>query len=73
MNQKVSELREKFETELQSVKDVTELENMRVAYLGKKGSITAVLKDMGKLSDEERKALGQEVNVLKNEVTDLSP
>ena len=70
MNQKVSELREKFETELQSVKDVTELENMRVAYLGKKGSITAVLKDMGKLSDEERKALGQEVNVLKNEVTD---
>lgn len=70
MNQKVSELREKFETELQSVKDVAELENMRVAYLGKKGSITAVLKDMGKLSDEERKALGQEVNVLKNEVTD---
>ena len=70
MNQKVSELREKFETELQSVKDVTELENMRVAYLGKKGSITAVLKDMGKLSDEVRKALGQEVNVLKNEVTD---
>ena len=70
MSQKVSELREKFETELQSVKDVTELENMRVAYLGKKGSITAVLKDMGKLSDEERKALGQEVNVLKNEVTD---
>jgi phenylalanyl-tRNA synthetase alpha chain len=43
---------------------------MRVAYLGKKGSITAVLKDMGKLSDEERKALGQEVNVLKNEVAD---
>ena len=70
MSQKVSELREKFETELQNVKDVTELENMRVAYLGKKGSITAVMKDMGKLSDEERKALGQEVNVLKNEVTD---
>ena len=70
MSQKVSELREKFETELQNVKDVTELENMRVAYLGKKGSITAVMKDMGKLSDEERRALGQEVNVLKNEVTD---
>lgn len=70
MSQKVSELREKFETELQNVKDVAELENMRVAYLGKKGSITAVLKDMGKLSDEERKALGQEVNVLKNEVAD---
>lgn len=70
MSQKVSELREKFETELQNVKDVAELENMRVAYLGKKGSITAVMKDMGKLSDEERRALGQEVNVLKNEVTD---
>ena len=70
MNEKISELREKFEAELQNVKDAAELENMRVAYLGKKGSITAILKDMGKISDEERRTLGQEVNVLKNEVTD---
>lgn len=70
MNEKVSELREKFMSELQNVSDVTELENMRVAYLGKKGSITAILKDVGKLSDEDRKKLGQEVNVFKNEVAD---
>lgn len=70
MNEKISELRKQFETELQNVKDVTELESMRVAYLGKKGSITAILKDMGKISDEERKTLGQEVNVLKNEAAD---
>ena len=70
MNSKISELREQFETELQNVKDATELENMRVAYLGKKGSITAILKDMGKISDEERRTLGQEVNVLKNEAAD---
>ena len=70
MNSKISELREQFETELQNVKDAAELENMRVAYLGKKGSITAILKDMGKISAEEKRTLGQEVNVLKNEATD---
>lgn len=70
MNEKISELRKQFEAELQNVKDAAELENMRVAYLGKKGSITAILKDMGKLSDEERRTLGQEVNVLKNEAAD---
>ncbi|MBE5926664.1 MAG: phenylalanine--tRNA ligase subunit alpha [Lachnospiraceae bacterium] len=70
MNEKISELRKQFEAELQNVKDAAELENMRVGYLGKKGSITAILKDMGKISDEERRTLGQEVNVLKNEVAD---
>lgn len=70
MNEKISELRKQFEAELQSVANDTELENMRVAYLGKKGSITAILKDMGKISDEERRTLGQEVNVLKDEAAD---
>ena len=36
-----------------------ELESVRVRYLGKKGELTAVLKQMGKLSAEERPVMGQ--------------
>ena len=68
MNTMISELNKKFEEELMQVSDIETLENMRVAYLGKKGSITALLKDMGKLSNEEKKTMGQEVNRLKVEV-----
>ena len=39
-----------------------ELEALRVKYLGKKGELTAVLKQMGKLSAEERPIMGQVAN-----------
>ena len=39
-----------------------ELEAIRVQYLGKKGELTAVLKQMGKLSAEERPVMGQLAN-----------
>lgn len=68
MNSRIAELSTQFENELSGITEIMELENIRVAYLGKKGSITAILKDMGKLSDEEKRTLGQEVNVLKDEV-----
>ena len=44
------------------------LENLKVEYLGKKGSVTALLKNMGKLSAEEKKSFGREVNELKDYV-----
>lgn len=67
MNGMISELSKKFETELQNIKNIDELENIRVAYLGKKGSITAILRSMGSLSADERKSLGQAVNKLKED------
>ena len=39
-----------------------ELDALRVKYLGKKGELTAVLKQMGKLPAEERPAMGQLAN-----------
>lgn len=50
----------KASLELASTKQ--ELENIRVKYLGKKGELTAVLKQMGKLSPEERPVMGQLAN-----------
>ena len=45
-----------------SAKDSAELDALRVQYLGKKGELTGVLKMMGKLSAEERPAMGQLAN-----------
>ncbi|MDR0852984.1 MAG: phenylalanine--tRNA ligase subunit alpha [Clostridiales Family XIII bacterium] len=51
--------------------DATEVEALRIKYLGKKGEITAILKTMGSLAPEERKELGQVVNKAKSEVEAL--
>ncbi len=47
---------------LESVKDQQELEALRIRFLGKKGELTAILKQMGSLSAEERPVIGQLAN-----------
>ncbi len=44
------------------------LENLRVKYLGKKGELTAILRQMGQLSAEERPAMGQMANQLRADI-----
>ena len=44
------------------------LDELRVRYLGKKGELTAVLKQMGKLSAEERPVMGQLANAVRAEI-----
>lgn len=51
--------------------DLRELDSIRVSYLGKKGSLTTVLKVVGTLPREERPLLGQSVNKAKEEVSSL--
>jgi phenylalanyl-tRNA synthetase alpha chain len=62
-----------LETELmrtvEAAGDETALEAARVAALGKKGSISALLATLGKMSPEERKAQGPLINGLKDRVT----
>lgn len=66
MNQSILELRQKLDNALQSIATVPALDSLKVEYLGKKGSITALLKNMGKLSVEEKKSFGSAVNALKD-------
>ena len=68
MDNKIEVLREEIRQRLASVKDLSELDKARVEYLGKKGSITALLKGMKDLSNEEKKTFGAEVNKLKGAV-----
>ena len=70
MDEKIIDLKKELDAELMSAENVADLENIRVKYLGKKGSVTDLLKEMKNLSNEEKKTFGQKVNELKNEVTD---
>ena len=70
MNEKILNLKLQLEKDLSAAEDMSALENIRVSYLGKKGSITELLKNMKDLSNEEKKTFGQEVNVLKTEATE---
>ncbi|MBR4867776.1 MAG: phenylalanine--tRNA ligase subunit alpha, partial [Clostridia bacterium] len=47
---------------LQAADSLAALDELRVAYLGKKGELTAILKQMGKLTPEERPVIGQLAN-----------
>lgn len=68
MESRITALKEKFEAELAKIENSAELESIRVQYLGKKGSVTDLLKGMKELSNEERKELGAKVNELKGAV-----
>ncbi|MCE5313315.1 MAG: phenylalanine--tRNA ligase subunit alpha [Nitrospiraceae bacterium] len=61
-----ADLSNTFHDELQSLKDLSGLVQLRVKYLGKKGILTAELKSLSSLPAEERKAAGKRVNDLKN-------
>lgn len=55
------------ENDISAANTLKNLEEIKVKYLGKKGKLTAILKQMGKLSSEERPIIGQ----LANEVRDF--
>ena len=63
-------IRQKIVVELQEAHDMQTLENIRVKFLGKKGELTAILKQMGKLSAEERPAIGQMANEIRAFIED---
>ncbi len=50
--------------------DIPALEEVRVTFMGKKGSITELLKSLGAMDPEERKLAGQHINELKQQVLD---
>jgi phenylalanyl-tRNA synthetase alpha chain len=56
--------------ELDTVTTEEELLELRVKYLGKKGALTAILKELGTLSAEERPAVGLVVNTVKARLED---
>ena len=70
MSEQIELLRKKFEESISQVRDSSELETLRVNFLGKSGFVTTLLKGMGKLSPDEKKKMGQVINTFKTSVAD---
>ncbi len=67
----LSALVEGVKQEIAKANDLATIEQLRVKYLGKKGQLTALLKQLGALPPEQRSEAGQKVNAAKNTVKDL--
>ena len=68
MKEQLNALREAALKELETLQNPKELEDFRIRYMGKKGSVTGLLRGMGALPAEERPAMGQLVNQLRQEL-----
>ena len=68
MEEKLKSLETQALVEIKDAADLKELNQVRVAYLGKKGPITEVLRGMGKLSAEERPKMGALANMVRETI-----
>lgn len=68
MKEKLEALKQKALSDLEKVGDAAVLEQLRVAYLGKKSELAAILKGMASLSPEERPIIGQLGNTVRNAI-----
>ncbi|MCL5773448.1 MAG: phenylalanine--tRNA ligase subunit alpha [Firmicutes bacterium] len=68
MKEELEKLRAEVEPALKEVKDTKSLEECRIKWLGKKGALTGILKNMGKLTPEERPVFGKLANEVKEHI-----
>lgn len=71
MKEQLAQIKQQAVEALQQAQTPAQLEELRVRFLGKKGELTAVLKQMGKLSPEERPVMGQLANAVRAEIEEM--
>lgn len=69
--EKTKEIKISIEGSLENVKTINDLNDVKIKYLGKKGSISELTSIMASLSVEEKKEFGKLLNDLKNDVSNL--
>ena len=68
MKDKLKSIREEALNNIQDINNLEELDKIRIKYMGKKGELTLILREMGKLSKEERPIIGQMANEIRQEL-----
>ena len=68
MKQQLEQILAAAQKELAECTDLKVMEELRVKFLGKKGELTSILKQMGGLSAEERPVIGQLANKVRSEI-----
>ena len=71
MKDKIEQVKARFQEEMQSICGTEELEKIRVAYLGKKGLITDLMKNLKDLNADAKREAGQQINQLKQQVSEF--
>ena len=65
MIDQIHEIKSRAIKELEATSSPEDLEKWRIAYLGRKGALTQVLRGIGSLAQEERKSMGAAANEVK--------
>lgn len=68
MLDKLNEIEASSLTEVASASSTSELDALKVKYLGKKGALTAILRGLGSLTPEERPVIGAAANVVRQKI-----
>ncbi len=68
MREKLDSIKAKALSEIEKIGALSEIEDLRVKYLGKKGEVSAILKQLGGLSAEERPVIGQLANEVRAKI-----
>ena len=71
MIEQLKALEENFVNEIGSLKNRSDILNLKAQYLGKKGSLSEILKSLKSLSDEERKEVGPKTNQVKEKLNTM--
>ncbi len=69
MQTQLKNIKVEAEKEIELAKTPKDIEDIRVKYLGKKGALTAILKQMGSLSNDERPIIGQIANEVRDYIS----
>ena len=64
----MDDLGEKYLTAIAGAADEAALEELRIAAVGKKGEVALQMRELGKMSPEERQVMGPKLNALKDEI-----
>ena len=71
MMESIIVIKSEFSNLINDAENIEILEEVRIAALGKKGRITSLMKNLGQMEPEERKLIGQNLNILKQDITSL--
>lgn len=71
MKNEIEKLYHEAQKELEKAKDIKQVEDIEIKYLGRKGELTKILRSLSELSENERRTLGSQANELKDELEQL--
>lgn len=71
MEEKILKLKEEALKKMAEIKSAADVENLRVEYLGKKGQVIEVLKNLKDVEESKRKEIGEKANNLRQEIEKL--